>query len=138
MPLTSNATCPASASVLLHAAAVLLTSDARTTLPLKRHCRYPRPSDTAENPLPCTVTDVPPSAAPRSGHTDDTASAGWYVNATPLALNCCPFMLTSTTRMPEPLCAGVAHSTSLLSTYRATTVALLSSNRQRSVVASRK
>ena len=88
LPLTSSATCPAAASVLLHTTAVLLTSDARTTLPLKRHCRYPSPSDTAEKPLPCTVTDVPPSDAPRSGHTDDTASAAWYVNATPLALNC--------------------------------------------------
>ena len=87
---------------------------------------------------PCTVTGVPPSDAPRDGHTDDTLGAPTYVNAAPLSLNCCAFIDTSTRRLPAPLCTGVAHSSWSDETKRATTVALLSSKRQRSVAASRK
>ena len=72
------------------------------------------------------------------GGEDETAAAATYVNATPLELNCCAFIDTSTTRDEAPACTGVAHSSWLESTYRATTVALLSSKRQRSVAASRK
>ena len=87
---------------------------------------------------PYTVTGVPPSAAPRSGHTDDTDADATYVKPTPPELNCCAFIDTSTRRDPPPLCAGVAHSSWLPSTYRATTTLLLSSKRQRSVADARK
>ena len=65
----------------------------------------------------------PPSAAPRVGHTDETAGAGTYVNATPLDENCCPFADTSTRRAPEPDDGGDAHSSCPTPTRRAAAVA---------------
>ena len=45
---------------------------------------------------PYNVTSVPPSAAPSAGHSDETNAAATWVNATPLELNCCAFINTST------------------------------------------
>jgi len=96
--------------VELHMIADSLTYEAATTNESNRHSNDPVASADDENPLPSTVTGVPPSAAPRTGHTDDTAGAGRYVKLTPLDVNCCPFIDTSTYRSPEPLDAGDAHS----------------------------
>ena len=76
-------------------------------------------------------------AAPRVGHTDETAADGRYVNATPLAENCWPFDDTSTRRAPAPDDGGDAHSSWPPPTRRAADVAPLASKRQRSVAASR-
>ena len=48
------------------------------------------PNDSAvdENPPPSTVSGVPPSAAPLTGHTDDTDANGQYVNDALLRANC--------------------------------------------------
>jgi hypothetical protein len=64
---------------------------------LKRHSNAPSDSADDEKPPPITVSGVPPSATPCAGHTDDTATAARYVNATPpLDENCCPFIDTPT------------------------------------------
>ena len=122
--LTSTDTYPAHDAALLHTtASAPASSCARTTVPFSRHCRYPSDSDAALKPLPCTVRGVPPSADPCTGHTDDTAAAAAYVNATPNDVNCCPFTLTSTLRADAPACTGDAHSACRESTCRAATVA---------------
>ena len=84
-----------------------------------------------------TVTGVPPSDAPRDGHTDDTDAAGRYVNDTPLAENCCPLSDTSTRREPDDDDGGAAHSICPPPTKRAGAVAPLDSKRQRSVADTR-
>jgi hypothetical protein len=86
--LTSTGAYPAADAVELHTTADSLTYAADTTVELKRHRSAPDASAAAEKPLPNTVTGVPPSATPRTGHTDDTAADGRYVNATPLDENC--------------------------------------------------
>ena len=116
---------------------VSLTKAARTDVVLKRHTKYPSDSDTDWKPLPDTVTGVLASDTAVEGHTDDTAADATYVNSTPLELNCCPFRETSTRRIIAADCIGVAHSSWLASTYRATTVLLLS-KRHASVDDSRK
>jgi len=108
--LTSTDAYPADDAVALHASADSLTYAAATTVALKRQRSDPDASAAAEKPPPSTVSGVPPSAAPRDGHTDDTDDDGRYVNATPLDENCCPFADTSTTRAPEPDDGGDAHS----------------------------
>ena len=98
--------------VELHTIADSLTNAADTTDVLKRHSSAPIASADDEKPLPRTVTGVPPSAAPRTGHTDDTAAAGRYVKLTPLDdVNCCPFSDTSTYRSPDDTDGGAEHST---------------------------
>ena len=74
--------------VALHNTADSLTYAARTTVALNRQRNAPHASADAEKPPPSTVTALPPSDAPRTGHTEDTDAAGRYVNATPLAENC--------------------------------------------------
>ena len=86
--LTSTGTYPAAAAVVLHTTDDSLTYDASTDVALKRQRSAPSASAASEKPLPTTVTGVPPSDAPRTGHTDETAAAGRYVNATPLDENC--------------------------------------------------
>ena len=73
-------------------------------------------------------------------HGDDgeTAAAGRYVYATPLELNCWPFIVTSTAREPAPLDGGAAHSICLAPTCRAATVAPDPAKRQYNAVVSRK
>ena len=44
-----------------------------------RHVSTPRPSDTDEKPLPCTVRGVPPSDDTIDGDTQLTDAAAWYV-----------------------------------------------------------
>ena len=110
--LTSTGTYPLTERVELHTKADSLTYTAATTVVLKRHCSAPIASADHEKPEPCTVTGVPPSAAPRDGHTDDTAAAGRYVKLTPLDdVNCCPFSDTSTYRSPDDTDGGAEHST---------------------------
>ena len=75
-------------AVELHASAFSLTYAARTDVLLKRQRNAPSASAADEKPLPSTVTGVPPSDAPRTGHTDDTAAAGRYVKKAPLHANC--------------------------------------------------
>ena len=86
--LTSTATYPADDAVVLHTSDDSLTYAATTDVALKRQRSAPSASAASEKPLPSTVTGVPPSEAPRNGHTDDTAADGRYVNATPLDENC--------------------------------------------------
>ena len=86
--LTSSATLPADAAVELHTTADSLTYAAATTVALKRQRSAPSASADDEKPLPSTVTGVPPSDAPRTGHTDDTAAAGRYVNIAAPKENC--------------------------------------------------
>ena len=86
--LTSTTAWPAADAVVLHATTDSLTYAAPTDVALNRHRSEPDASAADENPLPSTVTGVPPSAAPLGGHTDETAAAGRYVNATPLVENC--------------------------------------------------
>ena len=86
--LTSTDTWPAADAVELHTTADSLTYAADTTVALKRHRNAPSASADDEKPLPSTVTGVPPSDAPRTGHTDDTAAAGRYVNIAAPKENC--------------------------------------------------
>ena len=112
--LTSTDTWPAADAVELHTTADSLTYAAATTVALKRQRNAPSASADDENPLPSTVTGVPPSDAPRVGHTDDTATAPVYVYATPNDVNCWPFRLTSI--VVSAACAdmaGIKHSTAL-------------------------
>ena len=95
-------------------------------------CRYPRASDDAVNPLPCTVTGVPPSASTDDGDTKLTTAAGWYVYSTLPPLYCCAF-IDSSRRFAPTECTGVTHSSWLSSTYRASTAHDAFSNRHRSV-----
>ena len=81
---------------------------------------------------------MPPSDAPRTGHTDESAHAGRYVNDTPLDENCCPFIDTSTRRRPDDDDDDAAHSATPQPTTRAAAVATLDSKRQRIVADSRK
>jgi len=122
----------------LHTTDEALTYSATTVVVLKRQRRYPRDADCALNPLPDTVTGVPPSVTDTNGHTDDTAADATYVYSTPLELNCCPFRDTSRRRAPTPDETAEAHSSSEESTTRATTVLLLSSKRHTRVDDSRK
>ena len=108
--LTSTDAWPHDDAVALHASADSPTYAARTTVALKRQRSAPNASADAEKPPPTTVTGVPPSDAPRTGHTDETDADGRYVNATPHAENCCPFEDTSTRRDPAPDDGGDAHS----------------------------
>ena len=108
--LTSTSAYPARDALVLHTSADALTYAAASALELKRQRSAPADSADAEKPLPSTVTRVPPSDTPRDGHTDDTESAGRYVNATPHDENCWPFIDTSTSRAPEPDDRGDAHS----------------------------
>ena len=124
-------------AVALHTSADSLTYAAPTTVALKRQRSAPDAAAAAEKPPPSTVSGVPPSAAPRDGHTDDTDDDGRYVNATPLDENCCPFADTSTRRDPAADDGGDAHSSWPTPTRRADAVAPLASKRQRSVAASR-
>ena len=61
---------------MLQTSADALTYAAETTVVFKRQRSEPTDSDADEKPLPTTVTGVPPSDAPTSGHTDDTAADG--------------------------------------------------------------
>ena len=72
-------------------------------------------------PLPYTVSGVPPSADPCTGHTADTAAARAYVNAAPPVENCCPLELTSTARADAPGTTGDTHSSCAALTSRAAT-----------------
>ena len=108
--LTSTMAYPGRDAVVLHTNADSLTYKARTDVVLKRQRSAPSAAADEEKPLPMTVTGVPPSAAPRDGHTDDTDAAGRYVNAKPLAENCCPLSDTSTRREPDDDDGGAAHS----------------------------
>ena len=136
--LTSTDAYPADDAVALHASADSLTYAAATTVALKRQRSAPDASAAAEKPPPTTVSGVPPSDAPRDGHTDDTDDDGRYVNATPLDENCCPFIDTSTRRGPDDDDGGAAHSAIPGPTTRAAAVATLDSKRQRIVADSRK
>jgi len=108
--LTSTDAYPDDDAVALHASAASLTYAAATTVALNRQRSAPDAAAAAEKPPPSTVSGVPPSAAPRDGHTDDTDDDGRYVNATPLDENCCPLADTSTRRAPAPDDGGDAHS----------------------------
>ena len=136
--LTSTDARPAADAVVLHVSADSLTYAAETTVVFKRQRSAPSASAADENPPPTTVSGVPPSIAPRSGHTDDTAAAGRYVNAAPPCTYCCPFADSDTTRAPDDDDGGDAHSSWLLPMRRATAVAPLPSKRHRSVAAKRK
>ena len=139
--LTSTATLPAGADVVLHVSAASLTYAAGTTVALKRQRRAPIASAADEKPPPSTVKGEPPSDAPRNGHTDETAAAGRYVNnrpSPPPDVNCCPFADSVTRRAPADDDGGVAHSTWLPLMPRATDVAPLPSKRHRRVAAARK
>ena len=109
--LTSTVAKPLADAVVLHTTADALTYAAGTIVELKRHIRPPDASDEDVNPLPNTVTGVPPSATPREGHTADTEAIARYVKDTPLDENCWPFIDTSNTREPAPDDGGAAHST---------------------------
>ena len=86
--LTSTDATPADDAVALHVSADSLTYAADTTVAFRRHRSAPSASADDEKPLPSTVTGVPPSDAPRTGHTDDTAAAGRYVNIAAPKENC--------------------------------------------------
>ena len=136
--LTSTGTYPADDAVVLHTSDDSLTYDATTDVALNRQRSAPSDSAESEKPLPATVTGVPPSDAPRTGHTDESAHAGRYVNDTPLDENCCPFIDTSTRRRPDDDDDDDAHSATPQPTTRAAVVATLDSKRQRIVADSRK
>ena len=72
----------------LHASAPSLTYAAGTTVAFNRQRSPPHASAAAEKPPPSTVSGVPPSTKPRTGHTDDTHADERYVNDTPLTENC--------------------------------------------------
>ena len=135
--LTSTRASPAAVRVVLHTIALALAHTARRTAPPMRHVSTPSDSDADEKPPPCTVSGVPPSAAPRDGHTDDTDADGTYVNSTPDDENCTPFSDTSTRRAPAPTDADDAHSSTPADTTRPTAVAPPSSNRHRADADSR-
>ena len=84
------------------------------------------------------MSGVPPSDAPRTGHTDERDADARYANETPLDEYCSPLADTSTTRDPAPDDAGDAHSSSPTPTRRDAAVAPLDSKRQRTVAHSRK
>jgi hypothetical protein len=94
----------------LHVTTDSLTYAADTTVALMRHRSAPNASAADEKPLPTTVSGVPPSDAPLTGHTDDTAAAGRYVNAASLGENCCPLAESDSARAPAPDDAGDEHS----------------------------
>ena len=125
-------------AVELHASAFSLTYTARTDVLLKRQRNAPNASAADEKPLPSTVTGVPPSDAPRTGHTDDTAAAGRYVKNAPLHANCCPLADRPSRRAPAADDGGDAHSSWCALTIRAVAVAPLPSKRHRNVADSRK
>ena len=108
--LTSTDAAPAADAVALHVITDSLTYAADTTVALMRHRSAPNASAADEKPLPTTVSGVPPSDAPRTGHTDDTAAAGRYVNNASLAANCCPFAEIHIVRRPAEDDAGDEHS----------------------------
>ena len=108
--LTSTDTRPAPDDVELHTSADSLTYAAATTVALKRQRNAPSASADDEKPLPSTVKGVPPSDAPRTGHTDDTAAAGRYVNIASPDANCCPFADSDNRRAPAPDDGADAHS----------------------------
>ena len=108
--LTSTDAYPAGARGEWHTSADSLTYVARVTDAFHAHSSSDASDAAAEKPLPSTVTGVPPSDAPRDGHTDETAAAGRYVKRTPLDENCCPFIDTSSHREPAPDDGGAAHS----------------------------
>jgi hypothetical protein len=83
---------------------------AGTEVALKRQRSVPKDSADDEKPRPSTVTGVPPSNAPRTGHTNDTAAAGRYVNAAAFKENCCPFIDTSICRPFARGDGGAVHS----------------------------
>ena len=106
--LTSKATKPGGAATdELHTSAEELTYTAATAVAFKRQRSAPAASALAANPAPTTVTGVPPSDAPRCGHTDDRRAAAKYVNAIPLVEYCWPFADTSTRRGPATDDGGV-------------------------------
>ena len=107
--LTSTDTCPAADAVTLHVRADSLTYAPGTTVLLKRHRSAPIDSAADEKPLPSTVSGVPPSDAPASGHTDETDTAGRYVNEPP-AENCCAFAEIETRRGAANDAGGETHS----------------------------
>ena len=96
-----------------------LTYAADTTVAFRRQTNAPAASADDEKPTPTTVSGVPPSAATRAGHTDDTDAATRYVNETPLDENCWPFIDTVTRREPDPDDGGDAHSSCATLTRRA-------------------
>ena len=96
--------------MLLHVSADSLTYAAATSVPLNRQRKAPNASAADEKPLPSTVTGVPPSAAPRNGHTDDTTADGRYVNHASLNANCCPLADSESRRDPAADDGGDAHS----------------------------
>ena len=135
--LTSTDTYPGDDAVVLHTSDDSLTYAATTDVALKRQRSAPSASAASEKPLPTTVTGVPPSDAPRTGHTDETAAAGRYVNATPLDENCCPFIDTSTRRRARRRRRRRRALGHTRPTTRAAAVAPLDSKRQRIVADSR-
>jgi hypothetical protein len=73
---------------VLHTTADLLAYAAADILPLILHRNAPDASADDENPLPTTISGVPPSDTTRTGHTDDSDIDGRYVNAALLCANC--------------------------------------------------
>ena len=120
-------------AVELHATADSLTYVARTNEAPTRHRSAPNASADDEKPLPSTVKGVPPSDAPRSGHTDETDTPGRYVKANALHTNCSPFADSASRRAPDDDDEGDAHSSWRPPMRRAAAVALLPSKRQRSL-----
>ena len=108
--LTSTDAYPAADAVALHASAASLTYAAGTTVASSRQRSEPDAAAAAEKPPPSTVSGVPPSDAPASGHTDETDTAGRYVNEPP-AENCCAFAEIETRRGAANDAGGETHST---------------------------
>ena len=108
--LTSTYTWPAADAVTLHAIADSLTYVAGASVPLKRHRSAPIDSAADAKPLPRTVSGVPPSDAPASGHTDETDADGRYVNEAPLTENCWPLAESANRREPDDDDGGDVHS----------------------------
>jgi hypothetical protein len=75
-----------------------------------RHLSAPSDSACDERLLPRTVSGVPPSTEPRSGHIEETTNSALYVNVTRLWENCWPFVVTSTRRAPALPDGGMVHS----------------------------
>ena len=79
---------------------------------------------------------MPPSDAPCDGHTDDVATATWYVICALLDdENCCPLSDTATECAPTPAAGGDVHSSCAPPTRRATTSTPPDAKRQRSFAA---
>ena len=92
------------------------------------------PNGAREKPCPNSVTGVPPSDAPRDGHTDDRDATDRYMKRTPPDdENCCPLGDTSNECVPVPAAGGDVHSSCALPTRRATTSTPSDSKRQRSL-----